>query len=448
MPDNNAPAPVIKALVVANPGDPITAGRWNEMQCQLRSEHVQHAHTGTWKGELYDGAPIAAAGLADNAVITSRIADRAVTGDKVDPTTSVTVRDLTATGKLKATTLELTEATAIAVPAHDLKFGHSTRHGSAAGRALADLARVDGDRDVLGINLDGDWKDGVKICSDLQITGKTTLGGELIANTTTVNGALTAKSSASITGALTVGNGLTVSGSALTAKNGAALSGTVTASNGLAVSGALLTASSGLTVSGALLTASSGLAVSGSFTAANGLAVSGAALTAASGLTVSGAALTATSGLTVTGSSTFANDVTLNGNVKATSGTLSVSSGLYVGGNSSLQGTLVVKGRHAATAEGGDAARMVHGYVSADLSQTSGSGYSVEHNDNGFRVRFSRAFKSFPTIIVQQHGNGSTLDNALVVNVYPGEFQVYTGNSSGSRERRSFFFLAIGPSAD
>lgn len=86
-----------KPLVEVKPGDPITAGRWNDMQRALRQEHIAHAHTGAWKDGLFDGAPLTAAGLADGAVTNPRLADNAVSGAKVDPSSDLHIRKLTIT---------------------------------------------------------------------------------------------------------------------------------------------------------------------------------------------------------------------------------------------------------------------------------------------------------------------------------------------------------------
>lgn len=87
-----------KPLNEAKPNEPITAQRWNDMQLALRKEHIEHSHNGKWKDGQFSGAPLDAEGLADNAVITARIADGAVTGAKVDPGSDYKVRSLNISG--------------------------------------------------------------------------------------------------------------------------------------------------------------------------------------------------------------------------------------------------------------------------------------------------------------------------------------------------------------
>lgn len=87
-----------KPLNEAKPNEPITAQRWNDMQLALRKEHIEHSHNGKWKDGQFSGAPLTSEGLADNAVITARIADGAVTGAKVDAGSDYTVRTLGITG--------------------------------------------------------------------------------------------------------------------------------------------------------------------------------------------------------------------------------------------------------------------------------------------------------------------------------------------------------------
>ena len=100
-----------KPLVEVKPGDPITAGRWNDMQKALRQEHIAHAHTGAWKDGLFDGAPLTDAGLANGAVSNPKLADNAVTGAKVDPSSDLRIRKLTVSGQdlaVDASALEVT----------------------------------------------------------------------------------------------------------------------------------------------------------------------------------------------------------------------------------------------------------------------------------------------------------------------------------------------------
>ena len=88
-----------KPLNEAKPNEPITAQRWNDMQLALRKEHIEHSHNGKWKDGQFAGSPLDAEGLADNAVITARIADGAVTGAKVDASSDYKVRTLAITGE-------------------------------------------------------------------------------------------------------------------------------------------------------------------------------------------------------------------------------------------------------------------------------------------------------------------------------------------------------------
>lgn len=87
-----------KPLNEAKPNEPITAQRWNDMQVALRKEHIEHRHNGGWKDGQFSGEPIAADGLADNAVITARIADAAVVPSKLDPNGDFKLRSLSLAG--------------------------------------------------------------------------------------------------------------------------------------------------------------------------------------------------------------------------------------------------------------------------------------------------------------------------------------------------------------
>lgn len=87
-----------KPLNEAKPNEPITAQRWNDMQVALRKEHIDHRHNGTWKDGNYSGDPLAADGLADNAVTTRSITDGHVTAPKLDPSGDFKYRSLTVHG--------------------------------------------------------------------------------------------------------------------------------------------------------------------------------------------------------------------------------------------------------------------------------------------------------------------------------------------------------------
>lgn len=71
-------------FVEAKPGDPITAGKWNDLQTKVRAELHVHGHTGDWKDGLFDGEPIGRAGIQD----------RAINGAKVDPASQLSVAKL------------------------------------------------------------------------------------------------------------------------------------------------------------------------------------------------------------------------------------------------------------------------------------------------------------------------------------------------------------------
>jgi hypothetical protein len=124
-----------KPLVEVKPGDPITAGRWNDMQKALRQEHIAHAHTGAWKDGLFDGAPLTDAGLANGAVSNPKLADNAVTGAKVDPSSDLRIRKLTVSGQdlaVDASALEVTGPLKIngAATLTNLKVSGASEHAT------------------------------------------------------------------------------------------------------------------------------------------------------------------------------------------------------------------------------------------------------------------------------------------------------------------------------
>lgn len=151
-----------KPLVEVKPGDPITAGRWNDMQRALRQEHIQHTHTGVWKDGLFDGAPITEAGLATGAVTTTRLADNAVTGAKVDPSSDVRVRKLTVSGQdlaADASALAVTGPLNVQGPATvgSLKVSGPSEHASltVTGPATLGSLKVSGTSEHMGLKVDG-----------------------------------------------------------------------------------------------------------------------------------------------------------------------------------------------------------------------------------------------------------------------------------------------------
>jgi len=136
-----------KPLVEVKPGDPITAGRWNDMQKALRQEHIAHAHTGAWKDGLFDGAPLTDAGLANGAVSNPKLADNAVTGAKVDPSSDLRIRKLTVSGHdlaVDASALEVTGPLKIngAATLANLKVSGASEHTSLTVSGQANLGAI------------------------------------------------------------------------------------------------------------------------------------------------------------------------------------------------------------------------------------------------------------------------------------------------------------------
>ena len=166
-----------KPLVEVKPGDPITAGRWNDMQRALRQEHIEHTHTGVWKDGLFDGAPITEAGLANGAVTNPRLADNAVTGAKVDPSSDVRVRKLTVSGPSEHASLGVAGPTALG----SLKVSGTSEHTS---------LKVDGQAALGSLKVSGTSEH-----ASLKVDGQATLGGLKVGGTSehtslTVGGAL------------------------------------------------------------------------------------------------------------------------------------------------------------------------------------------------------------------------------------------------------------------
>ncbi len=97
--------------------------------------------------------------------------------------------------------------------------------------------------------------------------------------------------------------------------------------------------------------------------------------------------------------------------------------------------------------------RTVRGTVSANGDIAAGSGFSVSKSGSLWRIVFTNAFSSAPTVIANQQypdnnngtDSGSTRDNAVVVAAKTGEIFIKTGDGDGDHSWRRFHFIAIGP---
>lgn len=70
----------------------------------------------------------------------------------------------------------------------------------------------------------------------------------------------------------------------------------------------------------------------------------------------------------------------------------------------------------------------------------------VERIEKGrYKVFFSTHFSDNPTVMVCQHNDGNTRDNALVYSINKEWCHVKTGDSGGDRQDRAFSIIAIGP---
>ena len=188
----------------------------------------------------------------------------------------------------------------------------------------------------------------------LAVVGATTLGGVLVASsnvavsgTTSLAGAATLESTLAVTGATTLNNSLTVAGGATALGGVLGVAGATTLSDTLAVVGAttlggVLVASSNVAVSGTTL-------LSGAATLASTLGVAGAATLsdtlAVVGATTLGGVLVASSNVSVSGATSLAGAATL-GSTLAVAGATTLSNSLTVAGTgaTALGGVLGVAG--------------------------------------------------------------------------------------------------------
>ena len=111
-----------------------------------------------------------------------------------------------------------------------------------------------------------------------------------------------------------------------------------------------------------------------------------------------------------------------------------------------VQSALLIKGRHAAVAEG-TLPRIVWGRFNSDGTIVAGTGFRGERkNDRTFTwIFFDKPFAGTPVVIGQQYGSGSVLDNLLIDDVSETQFSVMCGDDKGTRSWRYFGFIAIGP---
>lgn len=357
-----------RPLVEVKPGDPITAGRWNDMQRALRQEHIQHGHTATWKDGLFDGPRITTDGLAD----------AAVTAAKIDPRAELQLRTLRLGGDgLAGDALRVIGPTTIEGPlrlagAAELTVAGPTTLAALKVSAATELAAlaVTGTTNLAALkvtNIDG---------ATLKVTGTTDLAALKVS-------AAAELTSLAVHGALKVGGDVEIKGN-------------------LRYDGKL----SRLDVVE---------------TSAIELRCYDLKLGHSTRLGKLGRAL-----------------VDLGDRLVVNHGP----DWPHV----EIPSALLIKGRHAAVAEG-TLPRIVWGYFNSEGVIVAGSGFRGERNSERKYtwVYFDKPFAGTPVVLGQQYGSGNVLDNLLVDDVSAAKFSLMCGNNSGSREWRNFGFIAIGP---
>jgi hypothetical protein len=94
---------------------------------------------------------------------------------------------------------------------------------------------------------------------------------------------------------------------------------------------------------------------------------------------------------------------------------------------------------------------IIRGTVNSDGSIAAGTGYTIDHWDTGhYNVTFTTPFSNPPSGAVTQvffdtTEGGSTLDNAVIIEIENSYIGLQTGDSLGVKSDRGFTFVFVGP---
>src|SRR5262249_31424348 len=92
--------------------------------------------------------------------------------------------------------------------------------------------------------------------------------------------------------------------------------------------------------------------------------------------------------------------------------------------------------------------RYVAGYIDANGNIIKGTGdFTVVHRTTGhYQIIFEPRFTNIISVIATQvyTPDGSTLDNAVIVNITNEQCYLHTGDAGGNNSDRQFCFIAVG----
>jgi hypothetical protein len=93
--------------------------------------------------------------------------------------------------------------------------------------------------------------------------------------------------------------------------------------------------------------------------------------------------------------------------------------------------------------------RMLRGNVDKDGNPTAGKGFKVDRKEDGkYQITFDDAFSDLPSATATQLAvseTANTLDNAVIDSLSKTGMIVYVGSSNGTKARRAFSFIVMGP---
>lgn len=111
--------------------------------------------------------------------------------------------------------------------------------------------------------------------------------------------------------------------------------------------------------------------------------------------------------------------------------------------------TVYVNGADPAT-YGQEPIRIIRGFIQGGVN-SSGTGYTSSWIAAGVcEVSYTRSYNSLPTVVATQQFVGTnnmaanTLDNAVVAGSWTNKFRVKTGDAGGNGTNRDFFFIVMG----
>lgn len=124
---------------------------------------------------------------------------------------------------------------------------------------------------------------------------------------------------------------------------------------------------------------------------------------------------------------------------------------LEVYGDQTISGSIYIARQDGSAVASPEQVRIIRGTIATNNAAVAGAGFTVAWVAPGLcDITFARPFNGPPTVVANQQftGNGTggnTLDNAVIVYANAKQARIKTGDGGGNPSIREFHFIAVGP---